>query len=185
VLPEWVQDGGLLLRRWCVDDAPVQHRAVSESVEHLRPWMAWVATEPLALDRRRELLDKWERDWARGGDVYLAVIVHGRVAGSAGLHRRRGPGVLEIGYWTHPSFLRQGVATNVARMLTDAAFAVAEVERVEIHHDKANVASAGVPRRLGYRLAAETPQPPAAPAELGVDCAWRMTRDDWAARDYE
>jgi hypothetical protein len=34
-------------------------------------------------------------------------------------------------------------------MLTNAAFTVPEITQVEIHHDKANVASAGVPRSLG------------------------------------
>jgi RimJ/RimL family protein N-acetyltransferase len=61
---------------------------------------------------------------------------------------------LEIGYWIHAGFLRRGLATRVSCLLTDAAFTVAGIERVEIHHDKANVASAGVPRRLGF-----TPSP--------------------------
>ena len=46
----------LLLRRWVPEDAEGLGRAVAESVEHLRPWMAWIAHEPMALDSRREMI---------------------------------------------------------------------------------------------------------------------------------
>jgi ribosomal-protein-serine acetyltransferase len=182
VLPERVEGDGLLLRRWRPRDAVIQQRAVLESIEHLRPWMAWAAGEPQSLEQRGRMLAEWEQAWAGGGDVYLAVVVRGRIAGSAGLHRRRGPDALEIGYWTHPAFVRRGIATTVARLLTAAAFSVAGIERVEIHHDKANVASSGVPRRLGYTFVGEVSNPATAPAEIGIDCTWRVTRSEWAAR---
>lgn len=53
---------------------------------------------------------------------------------------------------------------------------------MEIHHDKANLASRGVPRKLGYRLIGERPDAVDAPAEVGIDCIWRMDRSVWAAR---
>ncbi len=171
-----------MLRRWRPADAELQHRAIVESIEHLRPWMAWVASEPLSLDRRRQMLAEWDSAWASGATFNFAVLFEGRAVGSAGLHRRRGPGALEIGYWIHPRFLRHGFATTAARLLTDAAFAVDEIERVEIHHDKANVASAGVPQRLGYTFVGENPTRRLAPAETGIDCTWRMTRREWGAR---
>ena len=182
LLPARIEGDGLVLRRWRPDDAAIQHRAIVESIEHLRPGMAWIADEPLPLERRRRMLREWERDWMRGGSVYLGVFSQDDVAGSTGLHRRRGAGVLEIGYWIHPRFVRRGFATAVARLLTDTAFGVAGVEQVEIRHDKANVASAGVPRRLGYDLVGQAPATAAAPAAVGIDCVWRVTRDDWTTR---
>ena len=169
----------MLLRRWLVSDAEAQQRAITESAEHLRPWMAWMTDEPQTLEQRRAMLAKWEREWLDGGDVLLGVFVGGRVAGSCGLHRRRGHDVLEIGYWIHAAFMRRGLATIVARLLTDAAFSVPEITRVEIHHDKANETSSGVPRRLGYQFIDEQPDEKAAPAELGIDCVWRMERAQW------
>ena len=128
------------------------------------------------------MLAEWEEQWVQGGDVVLAVVVCDVIAGSAGLHRRRDPDVLEIGYWIHPAFLRRGLATRTVGLLTDAAFSLTDIDAVEIHHDKANVASAGVPERAGYTFVGETPDAASAPAEVGIDCAWRMTRRDWAAR---
>jgi RimJ/RimL family protein N-acetyltransferase len=69
--------------------------------------------------------------------------------------------------------------TAAARLLTDAAFEIPGIEQVHIHHDRANTASRGVPRRLGYELVEEKPDERAAPAEMGIDCCWAITRRAW------
>jgi ribosomal-protein-serine acetyltransferase len=102
--------------------------------------------------------------------------------GSCGLHRRIRPDGLEIGYWIHPSFTGRGIATSAGRLLTDAAFGIEGITHVEIHHDQANVASAGVPRRLGYRLVAEVADEIAAPAEIGIKHVWRINQAEWTHR---
>lgn len=178
-LPERVDGDGVLVRRWRPDDAEALDCAVAESADHLRPWMAWISAEPLTIEQRRAWLAEQEREWASGGDLVCGVFVGDAVAGGCGLHRRRGPGVLEIGYWTHVAFTRRGIATAAARTLTDAAFTVPDIEAVEIHHDRANVASAGVPRGLGFRFVGETRDEPEAPADEGIDCTWRMERSGW------
>ncbi|HEY1774863.1 MAG TPA: GNAT family N-acetyltransferase [Solirubrobacteraceae bacterium] len=171
----------MVLRRWREGDAELFEAVVSESAEHLRPWVSWMALEPLSLEERRAMLARREQAWLEGGDVFLAVIADGQVAGGCGLHRRA-PGTLEIGYWIHPSFLRRGLATKASALLTDAAFTLAGVKHVEIHHDRANVASAGVPQQLGFRLLGEQPNHQAAPNDSGIDYAWRVSRRAWLAR---
>jgi ribosomal-protein-serine acetyltransferase len=183
LLPQRLEEpGGLVLRRWVPSDAEALGRAVAESVEHLRPWMAWIAEEPVPVERRRARIAEWAEAWRAGGDVLLGVFYEGLIAGGCGLHRRLGPGGLEIGYWIHPSFLRRGLATRTARLLTDAAFAVPGIDRVEIHHDKANLASAGVPRKLAFKWLGEEPDLPEAPAEVGIECRWGMDRDAWSGQ---
>jgi ribosomal-protein-serine acetyltransferase len=178
-LPARIQAEGVLLRCWRVTGAERLERAVVDSAEHLRPWMAWMADEPQTLDQRRRLLARWEQEWASGGDAVYVVLVDRAVAGSCGLHRRLGPAALEIGYWVHAAFLRRRIASKAAALLTDAAFAIPEIERVEIHHDKANSASAGVPRHLGYRFVGEQRDAVTAPADSGVECVWRIERGEW------
>jgi RimJ/RimL family protein N-acetyltransferase len=172
----------VVLRPWRVGDAARLRRAVVESAEHLRPWMPWVADEPLSVAERRAMIEQWQRDWAAGGDLLLGVFCSGEVAGGCGLHRRGGPDTLEVGYWIHAAFLRRGLATEAAALLTDRAFTVAGIDWVEIHHDKLNVASAAVPRRLGYEFVGEQPDEPTSPGDSGIDCAWRIARLDWLAR---
>ncbi len=170
----------MVLRRWLPADAPAMHDAVSHSVEHLRPWMAWIAFEPQTVADRRRLIRRFGRVWRRGGDVVMGIFVDGRVVGGTGLHRRLGPDGLEIGYWIAAGHTGRGHATAAARLLTTAAFGVPGIARVEIHHDQANRASAAVPRRLGYRFVGAAPDAVKAPAETGIDWTWRVTRDEWA-----
>lgn len=183
-LPERIEGRGVVLKRWRESDAEALATAVTESAEHLRPWVAWMANEPLSVGQRRAMLAKREQEWLDGGDVALAVIAEGHIAGGSGLHRL-GPGTLEIGYWIHPSFLRRGLATAASALLTDAAFGVTGIDHVEIHHDKANVASAGVPRRLGFEFVGEQPNDQPAPSDAGIDFTWRMSRRAWPARRHE
>jgi ribosomal-protein-serine acetyltransferase len=176
-LPERVEADGLALRRWTPADVAALGRAVEESAEHLRPWMPWAADEPLPTVDRWALLERWQGEWEAGGDSVLGAFVAGAVAGSFGLHRRRGPETLEIGYWVHVAHLRQGIATRAVAALGEAALAVPGITRVEIHHDEANLASAGVARRAGYSFVGERADVPEAPAEVGVDWTWRIERE--------
>jgi ribosomal-protein-serine acetyltransferase len=183
VLPERLEGtDGFVLRRWVPADAPELSRAIDESADHLRPWMPWAADEPLPLEGRRAMIERWERDWAKGGDVVLGVFVDERIAGGCGLHHRLGPDGLEIGYWIHPAFVRRGLATRLTEMLTDAAFEVPGIIRVEIRHDQANHASAGIPRGLGFEFLGVQAREPVAPAETGMQWRWRMGKATWDAR---
>jgi ribosomal-protein-serine acetyltransferase len=181
-LPERIEGHGLVIRRWRAGDAEVLAQAVADSVDHLRPWMEWIADEPVSLAERRARIERWEEEWARGGDAFLGVFEHGLVAGSSGLHRRIGPGGLEIGYWVHPAFTGRGLATAAAALLTSAGLAVPGIDRVEIHHDRANQASAAIPRKLGFTFVGEVPDEISAPGEVGVECVWRMEPEPWARR---
>jgi ribosomal-protein-serine acetyltransferase len=178
-LPERFEDGDLLLQRWRVADATAQHEAVVESAEHLRPWMPWIGFEPRTVEQRAELITQWEGEWLEGGDVHLAVWLDGVVAGSTGLHRRIGPEGLEIGYWIRVGHTRRGLATRVSRLLTTGALTIPGITHVEIHCDQANVASAGVPEKLGYAYVGDVPREILAPNETGTHRVYRVDRASW------
>lgn len=176
-LPERLEgEGGLLLRRWRPADADGMAAAVAESAERLRPWMHWMAREPLSAEDRRELLREWDTEWERGGDVHMAIVVDGEFAGGAGLSRRRGPGALEIGYWVRSGFEGRGLATEASRLLAAAALEVPGIERVEIRADLANHRSHRVPERLGFESAGEAPSLFDVPAGTGTERVWRLSR---------
>jgi RimJ/RimL family protein N-acetyltransferase len=87
---------------------------------------------------------------------------------------------MEIGYWVREGWLRRGIAAAAARALTSTAFRVPGIEEVHIHCDEANVASAGVPRRLGFRLFRTVEDNVEAPAEIGRSMEWAITAAQWA-----
>jgi|SRR5215218_1955161 ribosomal-protein-serine acetyltransferase len=160
------------LRHWREDDAEALERAVNESAEHLRPWMPWVGEEPAGVEARRA----WIAEAAAGDEEAFGIFEDGRVVGGAGLHPRIGEGGLEIGYWVHAAHIRRGVATEAVRQLIERAFADPAIDRVEIHHDIANVASGGVPTKLGFEHVRDRPDEPEAPGERGVERVWRLAR---------
>ena len=63
--------------------------------------------------------------------------------------------------------------------MTEAAFSQPEIDVVEVHHYKANVASRGVPKGLGFSYVGELPDAVDASGEAGAECVWRMRRTDW------
>lgn len=48
ILPKRIEGNEFLLRRWPPSDAETVGRAIDERTPDLRPWMAWIALEPLA-----------------------------------------------------------------------------------------------------------------------------------------
>ena len=180
--PYRIRTARTVLRCWEPRDAPLLKEAVDSSLDHLRPWMPWAAEEPKPLEAREAMLRGWEVERRAGIQEFLAGELDGELVGSCGLHRRIGPGGVEIGYWIHPAHVRRGLATEVARQLCERAFADPGIERVEIHHDRANVASGGVPPKLGFALVGERRRAPQAPGEEGVERVWRLRREAWTAR---
>jgi RimJ/RimL family protein N-acetyltransferase len=180
-LPDHVETPRLVLRLWQPADGPALHRAVTASLEHLRPWMPWIAQEPLTEADRGAKIGQWRQDWFDGGDAIYGVFADGVPVGGTGLHRRIGDGGLEIGYWIHVDHVGQGYATELARALTGAALTQPGIDRVEIQHDQANIISGRVPQRLGFRHLGAVDKVALAPAETGVSWVWRMTPADWSA----
>lgn len=178
-LPELVETSRLTLRRYRVDDAPALGAAIAASVDHLRPWMAWIEFEPVALREREQLIERWDREWRAGGDAVIGVWMDGDLVGSSGLHRRHGPGTLDIGYWVHADHVRTGIAREITVGLTNAAFGVAGIDEVYVQTDEANVASAAVPAALGFRRAEVIEREPQAPGESGRLIEWITTPDTW------
>ena len=174
---ERIDLGDLVLRRWQQTDAEALTAAIAESVEHLRVWMPWA--DRVTLDERRATLDRWDREWEAGGDLVWGLFADSAIVGSCGLHRRVGPGGFEIGYWVHAAHTRQGYATAAVAALTSLAVTLPGITFVEIHHDRANVASEAVPRKLGFELFGEARVERRTLAESGVTLVWRMTRDRW------
>lgn len=161
--------GGLVLRRRTVADAPAVNAAVVRNLDHLRPWMAWATTEPTPA-QTAESAALGKLAWDSGTDFLYVVAAEGQfdsVLGMFGLHGRIGPGALEIGYWVDQAHTGRSIATHGAAALTAAALALPGISRVEIHCDEANLASAAVPRKLGYRLDRVEDSEITAPAETG------------------
>jgi ribosomal-protein-serine acetyltransferase len=171
---EEIEHGLVILRRYRTDDLDAIFQAVTDSAAHLRPWMPWAAD--YTRGSAEEFLAGSIQGWDEGMVFNYAITTAGALAGGVGLMRRIGPGGLEIGYWVHRAYTRRGLATVASAALVEQAFRLPGVDRVEIVHDELNVASGGIPRKLGFAEAGRRPMDLPAPQGSGVGVVWRLTR---------
>jgi RimJ/RimL family protein N-acetyltransferase len=150
--PYRIETERLVIRCYEPGDAELLKEAIDSSIDHLRPWMPWVESEPQTLEEKIALVKSFRSQFDAGENFTYVIVTadESEVLGGSGLHPRVGPGGIEIGYWIRPSATRQGIATEVSAALTRAGFEVCEADRVEIRIEPGNEPSLGIPRKLGF-----------------------------------
>jgi RimJ/RimL family protein N-acetyltransferase len=153
----------LVLRCYQPTDGPLLAESITESVEHLRPWMPWAHAEPEPVEEKIQRVRRFRGEFDLGQNFIYAILnlEETKLVGGTGLHPRLGEDQLEIGYWIHKDYVNQGLVTESTAALIKVAFELVHVHRIEIHCDPGNHASAAVPRKLGFThegtLRAKTP----------------------------
>ena len=150
--PYRIETERLVIRCYEPRDAPLVKDAIDTSLEHLRRWMPWAEHEPQTLEEKTELLKTFRSQFDLGDNFVMGVFSADEleVLGGSGLHPRLEPGGLEIGYFVRASATRQGIITESTAALTRCGFEICGADRIEIRVDPANVASLGIPRKLGF-----------------------------------
>jgi RimJ/RimL family protein N-acetyltransferase len=184
-LPNELATSRLVLRSWRRADAPTLKMALDGNLEHLQAWLPWAMSEPSPIGVLEERLDLFARQFDTGEQWLFAIWSRSTDAllGGAGLHPRIGEDGLEMGYWLQASATGHGFMTEAADALTKLALRQPGIERVQIRCDPENVASAGVPKRLGYRQLATIPNATIKPSGAARDSmVWEITRAEVFAR---
>ena len=177
VAPDSLQVGEYVVRKYEPADAKALVIAVTESCEHLRPWMPWIKFEPQTMTQRAELIKVWNEAWEQRTEFVMGIFLDDRVVGGTGIHLRGDVNTVEIGYWMHVDYIGKGIATRVSGALTETAFAIwPEIDTVVIVHDEVNIASGKVPARLGFEHVFTGLREPEAPGESGVMYRWEKKR---------
>jgi RimJ/RimL family protein N-acetyltransferase len=142
----------LVVRCYNPSDAPLLAQSVTESLEHLRPWMPWVYNEPEPMEEKVQRLKRFRGMFDLGQDYVYGIFnpENTKLIGGTGLHTRLGESELEIGYWIHKDYINQGLVTESTAALIKVAFELMLIHRIEIHCDPENFASAAIPRKLGF-----------------------------------
>ena len=176
--PERVEAGLVVVRRVRASDAGAIAAAVGASLDELRPWMPWATPEAASRSNQLARVAEADHRWASGLSYTYSVLTAetGTLVGEVALHRRTGDGSVELGYWIAAGQTGRGYVTSASAALSSVALQLDGVDRVEIHCDAANTASAAVARRLGYRLDRIEERRPEAPGESGRLMVWVLEK---------
>jgi RimJ/RimL family protein N-acetyltransferase len=175
--PSIIRTPRLVIRCKTPADASLLKAALDSSLDHLRPWMPWAHDEPSTIEVLQTRISKFHADFHSNLDWPYGIfsLDESVLLGGSGLHPRGGPGEIEIGYWLRASAQGQGIATECAQALTQAAFSAPEISKVIIKCDPRNIRSAAIPKRLGYELIGYRPTANPTP-ERSQDMLWQMKR---------
>ena len=177
-----IESKRLVIRCYDPKDAPLLQKSIQESVEHLRPWLPWVKTEPEELNIKIERLRMFRARFDLSENYIYGVFdpKETELIGGTGLHPRVGSNAFEIGYWVNVNHINKGYATEFSAALTKVAFEIENVNRVEIHCDPGNISSAAIPKKLGYvyeaTLRGRTETINGTPSDSMI---WSMVREEY------
>ena len=147
-----VETERLRLRCLAPHDAASLSRAIAESLEHLRPWLTWIAHEPLTFAQRLTWIRTQRGHFDLGSDYCFGAITKDdtELLGLGLLRLAADVDERELGYWIHESHLRQGLATELVGALLRVAFEVEQLDAVEIRTFPHNRASARLAQKFGF-----------------------------------
>jgi len=140
------------IRCYMESDAPALNEALLESNVHLREWLHFAETELWSVEDQLAKIQAWRASFVEDQDNVFGIFdrINHQFIGSVGYHKRVGAGGIEIGYWTRVSRINQGFMTEAVTALIKLAFEYYLYDRVEIHCQPGNLASAAIPKKLGF-----------------------------------
>lgn len=184
-LPDQLLGERVLVRPYRAGDGAALWEAVTESREHILPWLSWADTHGLPTDSEA-FVRKWHAKWLLREELAVGIWERstGRYLGGSGLHRTQWDvPSFEIGYWLRHSAEGQGYMTEAVRLLCHLTFETLAANRVFIRVASGNHRSAAIPRRLGFvqeaTLRNDTRD---ARGELRDMLVFAMTPQDYAGR---
>lgn len=174
VPPTRIASERAVLRCWEPSDAPALKRALARTWDDLQRWIPWVFPVAESVEDLEVRLGTYRRDFLAGRNALYGIWTpdESELQGGAGLYRRVGPGALEIGYWVRSDRKNRGMATEAARLLTDAGRALPGIDVIEIRCDPDHGASQAIPKKLGYTLREVLPPDPHHPGGPRETMVW-------------
>ena len=178
MLPISIDAVQIELRRLHEEHVEAVVAAMALSLPELSVWFPWAQARPdqtVQLDRARRAVDAFEA--GRDFEFSLVEIVSREIVGGFRINPLAGERMAEFGYWIRSDRHRRGYATQAVRAATTAVFThLPHIAEVQVHTDRANLASARVASAAGFTLAGEIDRPAAAPGHTGKALVWVAIR---------
>ena len=141
----------ITIREVRISDSQKIYNAIHLHREYLQEWLPFVTF--LTAEEEKAFLSSVLRVPRARRDFIYIIEEKQEVCGLIGFHfsdfaNHR----TEIGYWLLPEYQHQGIMTDCVRRLCRWAVETKNIKRIQIRCATGNVASNGIPVRLGFRL---------------------------------
>lgn len=137
------------VRRISIGDAADYQRALNASAGHLEKYLEWGASATqFDLERTKEVLLKISKE--NYPDRTFAICSWGKLVGEINFGAGSRPDGLQITYWIGKNNSGRGLCTKAVRKLMEDAFLMEDINFLEIHADKCNLASKRVAQKAGF-----------------------------------
>ena len=149
-----LQGERVVIRPYRESDAQALMEAVSESREHIRPWLPF-ADAYQTVEETQDWIIQQQAKFLLREDMTLGFWdkASHKLLGGIGLHIRNWKArSFETGYWLRVSATGHGYVTEAVKLLTEYLFTHLAANRVAIRCDARNTHSAAVAQRLGFVL---------------------------------
>jgi len=149
-LPDGVASGRVLVRRYRPGDGAAFFAGLAPQRAELMQWMMWPQKHQRPEDSESYVV-RMHAEFALRSNMPMGIWSEaGEFLGGSGFHAPDwNTPKAEIGYFLLQSARRQGLASEVVRLLIQYAFEHMQVNRVSGTCDAGNAASANVMRRAG------------------------------------
>ena len=172
-----------MLRAWRLTDAPLLKGAIDANLEHLRRWMPWALNEPSPASVIEQRIDKFDQRFRADSEWNYAIFSDGEkmLYGGIGMRRSTTKGALEIDLWLGEGWTSKGYATEAVKALVDAAFALPNIERVQMRCDVRNAKGCAVASRAGFAQTETLKNDKFGVAAMRDTAVWERSRTPGAA----
>lgn len=142
----------VVLRCWEPADTHALHALIAENLEHLRPWVPWVADEPKPLEARLAEVRQWRAQFDVDQAWHWAILAadDGQLVGGVVMNPLLDGASVETGTWVGRTRARRGYSTEGVAAVARAAFEVLGITRVQATTDLHNERSIALVRKLGF-----------------------------------
>jgi carbamoyl-phosphate synthase large subunit len=163
-------------------DAEEVYALVDANRDYLAEFMPWAAGQTLA--DTRAFLETKATQLADNDGFECAIVRDGRIVGAVGFHAVNWlHSSTTIGYWLAAGEQGRGTMTAAVSALVDHAFAVMDLNRVEIRAAVQNARSRAIPERLGFGEEGVARQGVRVGERYYDDVVYAMLARDWTAAD--
>lgn len=142
----------LILRKFEIKDAEDFQSLLARNKEYMLPWIPWAKKEPQSIEEKKAKIREWNGQFLLDTTYSYGIYYRTRLIGSCNLFTRQGKDILEIGYLIDHLESGKGYATECTYALTKLAFEHIHIDKLVLHMDPKNVASARIPKKLNYTL---------------------------------